>query len=250
MPQDLQMSVVEKSSTRWHTLSLVIVGALAGALLLLGAEFFLLRTSFVQGFLRSYFASIQTAALPADTTNTEVPHVPLLTTASTTIAVPKAYANQAYFDALNSVVATYNNIIATAAQLAPVMLQINTQATSGNYAGIIDLAVKAKILLAQETSYTASFAQYLTALSVANQATQDAQTKSLTDTLLDLGQRSQSDLSVYFQLLNGLLSGSVPTQEQIQKTTTQSRTVVADVSAFKDALTPLLQRFQAAANTK
>ena len=237
--------VRETGGSAIRTTMLVIVGVLLGAFLLLGVEFLLLSSPAVQSFLFSYFVNTQTKDISSATAPADVPQISAPTVASSSaVLIPKKYATQTYYDALNGQVAAYNNVVAVSAQLSPVMVQIKSQAASGQYAGILDLVVKAKNLLSQEGTYMVQFSQFTDSLAVANNMTPDPQTASLTDHLVQVSDLLQKDLTQYFHMLDSLLSGAVPTQQQLQDVNLQAQSVQQEVNNYKDALSPLLLHFK------
>ena len=87
------------------------------------------------------------------------------------------------------------------------------------------------------------FAQSLSALSAANQSTLDAITKSETQILIAKGQALQSSVSAYFNVLDRLLSGAMPSQALVSETLAYSKVFSNESASFRGGIQPLLDRF-------
>ena len=105
--------------------------------------------------------------------------------------------------------------------------------------------VRAKGLLAEQRALTDRFAQQVSALGVANQQTKDATTKSLTLTLLASAEVVERDLEAYSDLLEKLLSGSVPSTELVRTIGTSAVTLSKDLQTLGVTLNQLSAHFAA-----
>jgi hypothetical protein len=160
------------------------------------------------------------------------------------ILVPKAYASEAYYAEINAVVRSFNAFGSSYTQLAPLLDAINQKSLANDYRGFFDLIFEAKTLIrAQEAALTA-MAGHVASLGVANQSTPDAVTKSLTADFIAASNASNTTLVAYVRALDQLLSGSIPTAQQLLDLQEQGRAAKAAVDSFMAALQPLLDRFE------
>lgn len=227
----------------------MIPGILLGIILSFVGGYFALRHPVFQNWLRNYFVSISVNQFGQVTPQVAPPSLQSLQTASTTIAVPKAYATAEYYGALNSVYFDYTNMINVGSQIAPLFVKLNSETAGGNYGGVIDLAIQIKTLIAQEKQITTDFGQHLVALSVANQASKDAVTRSLTQDLISAGNNFRAGLPAYFEALDGIFSSPTPSSEEVARVTALTKKTIDDLNTFKSKLQLVLDHFKAAAKT-
>jgi hypothetical protein len=129
--------------------------------------------------------------------------------------VPKAYASEAYYVAINNVVNDVNELNAVNVSLAPVLDQLNTQSLSCNFNGFYGLMTNAQDLVAKDQALTTQFASDIAALNAANADTTDQTTKTDTATAVAAGQQFQQELESYTSELSEILAGGVPTSAQV-----------------------------------
>lgn len=157
------------------------------------------------------------------------------------IPVPKSYASATYTTALNATLRETALIAASSTELAQLLLTINNKSLQHDYTGFFDLIVQAKAQVGIQSSRVARLGQDITALNVANQNTSDPRTKSQTIDLVKQGQSLQTALQSYTDTLNQMLSGSVPTAEQVQSLKDQATTLEPLATNFANAIKVLEQ---------
>lgn len=248
MPPVGDNAPVQKSGVLRGVLWL-IPGILLGALLILVAEYFAMQHPTFQNWLRNYFVSLSVTQFGDVTPQVTPPSLQSLQTASTTIAVPRAYATADYYTALNNLYFDYMNMITVGSQIGPLFLKLNSETAGGNYGGVIDLAIQIKTLIAQEKQITNDFGQHLVALSVANQESKDAVTKSLTQDLISAGNAFRAGLPPYFEALDGIFSSPTPSSDEVARVTALTQKTIEDLNTFKVKLQLVLDHFKAAART-
>lgn len=225
----------------------MIPGILLGIVLALLAGYFAMRNPAFQNWLRNYFVSLSVTQFGQTATSVTPPTLQSLQTAFTTIAVPKAYVSPDYYTALNNLYFDYVNMITVGSQIGPLFLKLNSETAGGNYGGVIDLAIQIKTLIAQEKQITNDFGQHLVALSVANQDSKDAVTKSLTQDLISAGNAFRAGLPAYFEALDGIFSSPTPSSDEVARVTSLTQKTIEDLTTFKAKLQLVLDHFKAAA---
>lgn len=250
MPPNGEASTVQKSGF-FHGAAWLVVGLLIGVCLAAVAAYFAMRNEAFQHWLRNYFVNISIQQFSEGVDSKTTSEVPLksFATASTTIAVPKAYATVDYYTAINKVYFDYSNLITVGGQIAPLFNKLNAQTVGGNYGGVIDLAIQIKTLIAKEKEITVSLGQDLVALSVANQQTKDAVTKSLTQDLISTGNIFRDNLPAYFDQLDSIFSGEPPSKEKIAQVTASAQTTTDNLTQFRAKFQLILDHFRQVANT-
>jgi hypothetical protein len=173
-----------------------------------------------------------------------------LAAARTKIPVPKSYATDAYAVALNSTVSDLKSIGLASTELGPVLAQLNAKGLTRDYDGLFDLVVKAKTLVTQQQVLSNSFARNISALSAANQATADVQLKSLTQQMTTVAEVVSKDLADYLRNLDAMLSGNMPTNEQILTLGQSATKLSVDIEAFMDVFNEILIRLTTAPGVK
>ncbi len=249
MPPNEDTMGVQKSSGAGRGFFWFFTGLVVGAALIIVGAYFALHNTAFQNWLRNYFVSVSIQQFSQISTSTPpTQNLQSFATASTTIAVPKAYASLDYYTALNSVYFDYNNMVAVGGQIAPLFAKLNTQTASGDYGGVIDLAVQIKQLIAKEKDIANSFGQHLVSLSVANQATKDPVTKTLTQDLISTGNTFREGVAPYFDALDGIFSGKPPSSEDIAHVTVLAQRTTENLLAFKAKFQLVLNHFKDAAS--
>ena len=235
------------------TILLLLIGMLVGAALTVPALVLFLRTDPGGYLLRTYVMTLpQWPDVNTNDISLPVSQTPATTTAQTTattstdIAVPKAYATAGYHTALNALAKDVKSFGASYVMLVPVLTTINANSLSHNYNGFFDLIVQAKGMVADEQNDVNNMTVDLNALSSANLDTTDAQTKTMTDSLIAAGGAYRDALVVYVASLNKLLSGSAPTEQQLIDINTQAGAVQSDAQVFDTQAQSLFAHFAAA----
>lgn len=223
----------------------VLLGLVLGVFITLGIEYGLMRAGVFETVLQNYFLAASFSSAPVSQINPSQIETPP-SIASSTIAVPKAYATQEYTNALNASVSSLDAVVAQSVQVGALFLKIKTQVSSGNLNGTFDLIVSAKALLAQQQISIKEFGQHISELSVANQSTADVSTKSFTADLVAKGIALQPDLLSYNVALGGLLSGTIPTSVQMAAVDAQATNVQAEAKSFVSAANQLFSYFGSA----
>lgn len=230
----------------WYVLSLVL-GVVLGIMAAVPGMIFFLRSDAGLTVLRNYVApqpEWPEVNVPASTDATA--QVAKFAEGAVTIGVPRVYAGAEYSVALNGAVKEVALIATTSQRLVTLLTQINAKSLSRDYNGLFDLVADAKGLISQQEGSIVRFHQSLTALSAANQTTPDTQTKSLTQELYTKGLDFHASLQVYVAALDTILSGSVPTAQQIKDMDTAVANATQKGAAFSDTMKLLLQRFTGA----
>lgn len=233
-----------------HTTSRVVicffVGLIAGAAATVPGVLWFLRSETGSQVLRQYVAPPpKWPSVLSESTPTQVPTVVPNTTNATTspILVPKAFASAEYHTAINATIATFDQMQNTYTRLLPNLVRINNKSLTGDYSNFFDLVVEAKLDVSYEKDLTAKLAQNITALSAANQTTTDVVTRSSTQTLVSQGTALQTASSAFLQTLSGVLSGSVPTQQQITDLNAQASAYATAATTFAGTAKDLLIHF-------
>lgn len=234
-----------------HTTSRVVicffVGLIAGAAATVPGVLWFLRSETGSQVLRQYVAPPpKWPSVLSEATPTQVPGVlPTNTTNATTspILVPKAFASAEYHTAINATIATFDQMQNTYTHLLPNLVRINNKSLTGDYSNFFDLIVEAKLDVSYEKDLTAQLAQNITALSAANQNTTDVVTRSSTQTLVSQGTALQTASSAFLETLSGVLSGSVPTQQQITDLNVQASAYATAATTFAATAKDLLIHF-------
>src|SRR3989344_9331711 len=245
MPPNEYSSGVQKSGGAWRGFFWFFAGLVAGAALMVAGTYFALRSTAFQSWIRNYFVSVsiqQSSQIASTTPPTQ--SLQSFAVASTTVGVPKSYASKEYYIAINELFFDYTNMLSVGAQIAPLFVKLNSQTAGGNYAGVIDLAIQIKILINKEKEITTSFGQHLVALSVANTATTDAITKSLTQDLISSGNVFRTGLPAYFDALDGIFSGTTPSSDEIARVTSLTQNTTDNLLAFKSKLQMVFDHFK------
>lgn len=209
-----------------------VIGLIVGVAATIPAFLFYLRTESGNTIVRNYLASppqwagvdLSKAALPL---GTAVPDVSLL--------VPKEDASREYANALTGAVGSINTIGSLYAELLPVFQEINTKAVSRNYGNFFALVLKAQGLLDKQKGQASVFAQNINKLSAANQSTTDTVTKSLTQDFITKGTAVHAALETYLASLELLISGPLPTEEQLSQVFAEGAAVDSASRAFNGA---------------
>lgn len=227
----------------------VVAGILVGAALAVLGMFVLVRSDAGQQMLRSYYTAQAQQEIIKNATTATPQGNGTSGVASSSVAVvlvPKAYATQNYYLAINGTVNAYNTIAADSEKLAPLLITIRSRASSGDFDGIVNWVIEARTTINDVQRATAQFNQGLSALQVANQTTTDATTKSLTYDLIALGGPLHSDFDQLWILLAATLDGSGPSAQVLADISAQQQKVTADSAAFSAKVKELLARFEAA----
>ena len=225
----------------------VSAGVLLGVLLTLCAGYAALRSGAVQNYLRSYFTSAllsqsSSQAVSPGALDTKIPLQSLV--ASTTVHVPKAYGTLAYHTAINAIIFDYNTTVKTLNTLQPLLVEINANASSGRYEGILDRLLEAKILISRQKAVAGETAQHLVALSTAHQGIPDAVTRSLTQTFITNGNTLYTDLTAYIATLEVFFSGKPPGTAEVEIMLTQLKKTSDSIQIFRSSMQPILDHFK------
>lgn len=242
----------------------MVLGAILGAVIAIPAFVLFLRTEAGGYLLQTYVMTLpqwpnvntEELDLPANSgtpvsgaTTTPGMATAAATTTSQGIAVPKAYANAQYYTSINALSQSVRDFGTSYAKLVPVLTTINANSLSHNYNGFFDLIVQAKALLADEKVYVSNISRNLNALSMANLQTTDAQTKTMTNALIDTGNAYYTALATYTASLDKLLSGAAPTADDLIAINTQANAVKNAAAAFDAKAQILFEHFAAAIRT-
>lgn len=232
-----------------HTTSRVIicfvVGLIAGAAATVPAVLWFLRSETGSQVLRQYVAPPpKWPSVLSEATPTQTPTVSTATAATTsTILVPKSFAGPEYYTAINATISTFDQMQNTYTHLLPNLVRINNKSLTGDYSNFFDLVVEAKLDVSYEKDLTAKLAQNITALSAANQTATDVVTRSSTQTLVSQGRALQAASEAFLQTLSGVLSGSVPSQQQITDLNAQATAYATAATTFAATAKDLLIHF-------
>lgn len=232
----------------WRALGILLAGIVIGIVVLAAGGYTYAGTANGQGLLRDFMvAQAQQAAQqpPQGSSNQSAlsatsTAIAVAATSSPIVLIPKTYASQDYFLALNEIVSDITAINQNNVALGPVLEQLNALSLSCSYQNFYDLMTQARALADKNQVLTAQFGQHLIALNAANMATADAVLKSDTFALITPGQAFGQQMQTYASAVQSLLYGGTPTSAQL---TTFQNTVAqtADASqAFAAVLTPLL----------
>ena len=135
--------------------------------------------------------------------------------ATTSIVVSKSISNASYQQNLSAAVTYSNNLAVTNASLVAELQDINNKSVAKDYAGLFDVVYQAKTLVANEQVESTQLAAALSGLDAANQSTTDANISALTSDFITTGDSMNAALTTYMAAVNVLLSGSVPTVDQL-----------------------------------
>ena len=227
-----------------------IVSFFIGAAVTVPALFWFLRTDPGSQLLRAYIVPPPTwPTVVTDTTQAPLPATLTSTTTPVVVAVPKTYATKSYSDAINSVVQNFNAVDDSYGRLVPLLLTINNKSLAHDYSNFFDLIVQAKALVSQTQSLTVTFSQSISSLSSANQQTSDATTKSQTFQLVSDGSALGSASQTFLTTVNDVLSGSVPSGQQIQTLNDQAKSLGDALTKFNTTAKSILSRFGVASTT-
>lgn len=219
--------MVTMHTTKKLVLSTVAAAA-AGLVLGFLLTFLFAGSAAGQAAIRQYFLSTSIDSVPPAPESASS----VLQSATSTILVPKSYAGQSYYESLNATVASYNAVAGATTQLAPILVDINNRAAKGNFDGILDRIITAKLIVAQARAATAAFGKNLSTLAAVNQSTRDASTRSLTNELIPLGTTLRADLDQGWELTDRVLSGPVPTANLIAESEAMRKKVLGEAAAF------------------
>jgi hypothetical protein len=231
------------STGAWRSVLWFVAGLLIGVVAAVPALIFFLRSDAGAGIMAAYLTvSPPLPNVTVDQSSGTVV-VPQLVSGAAGIPVPKASATPEYAAALNATVRDIVVIAASSTELSAVLTRINNQALTHTYDGLIDLVVDAKARIAAQGLRVSQFGADLTALSSASQKVPDAVTKTTTLDLVAKGQALQASLQTYTQSLDALLSGAMPTQQQVDGIKSQSATLEAHASDFVAVIQSLERHF-------
>lgn len=235
-----------KFSSFVRGLSLILVGVIVGAIAALAGGYYVLASPVGESLIRNYFVPRPEVAAPEQ--NTPAPSSvatssPQTNASSTVVLVPKAYANEAYYVAINRVVDDINKLNAVNVSLAPVLDVLNTQSLSCDFRGFYDHMTTARDLVDQDQTLTAQFASDLSDFSTANAATTDATTKTYTADAVSAGQALQQRLQTYTSTLSQILIGDVPTSAQTTELTNEVTATHDASQLFSTKMQVLLEHF-------
>lgn len=230
--------------TTFRVILCFLIGLIAGVAATVPAMLWFLRSETGSQVLRQYVAPPpQWPSVLSEATPTQTPTVTDAAATTSTILVPKAFAGPEYYTAINATVATFDKMQNTYTHLLPNLVRINNKSLTGDYSNFFDLIVEAKLDVSYGKSLTTELAQNLTALSAANQSSTDAVTRSTTQTLVSQGTALQSASQAFLQTLEGVLSGSVPSQKQITDLNTQATAYATAATTFTATAKDLLIHF-------
>ena len=221
----------------------LILGIVIGAAVSIPAFLWFLRTDAGNAVLRSYVVS--TPAWPdVQVINLSPGDVQKLPSASSTIPVPKAYANAAYYAAINASMGSLADFTASYKKLVTLLTEINAKSLRGDFNGFFDLITSAKNEIASEKRFNDEFSQHLAELSAANQTSADAATKSLTLLLIPSGTALHAAIAANLDAINIILSGSVPTAAQLNAMAQTTNGAKSALDEYNKVFAPLLERFK------
>lgn len=238
---------VHNPSALLRTTLLVVAGVLLGVLLTIATGYAALRSGAVQNYLRGYFTTTllsqsSSQAVAPGALDTKVPLQSVV--ASTTVHVPKAYGTLSYHTALNAIIFDYNTTVRTLNTLQPLLVEINANASSGRYEGILDKLLEAKTLISRQKAIAGETAQHLVALSTANQNVPDVVTRSLTQTLITNGNTLYTDLTAYIATLEVFFSGKPPGAVEVETMLAQLKKTSDSIQVFRSSMQPILDHFK------
>lgn len=236
------MAAVHMRTTLW-----ILLGCIVGLALSAAGVFFFMRSEAGISFLRDYIVEA------SKTPTSETPYIPPVQTNSSAtstpqapkvVLVPKKYATEQYFFAINNVVADILAMDEVNRELGPVLGELNAKTLSCTFGGIYDLMTQARTLAQKNQTLAAQFSLHMNDLSAANTQTSDALTKSLTGKALVSGQAFGTSLQTYAAAVQSLLSGDVPNAQTLAAFDAQARSTKAAGETFNADFLPLLGRFK------
>lgn len=235
--------VVHKSAAASfvRVVSLLLVGIVLGAACALVGGYYVLASPAGDSLIRDYFVPrTNTSAIQAAAASSTAA---LEAASSTVLIVPKAYASEAYYVAINAVNNDVDQLDAVNISLAPVLAQLNSQALSCNFDGFYGVMTSAQNLVSKDGALATQFGTDLAAFSAANAETTDPTTKTDTDAAVAAGQQFQIQLESYSSGLAQILAGGVPTSAQVTGLYNQVTATHAASLQFSSAMQTLLEHF-------
>lgn len=217
----------------------VIVGAFLGA----GALYYYYISKNAVFFVAPPTANTSTLSFPNSTDlNQKVPDL----SQHINIIFPKTLVGQDYYILINKIENELKQVGAdNISKLVPLMDSIKEKSAAHDYTSFFDLVGQAKAEIQRESSMLATTRQDITALKQVNLSTKDADVRKQTDVLLAATDTFVQAFSDYFSVLNETLSGSIPTQDLLNKLTQQITTLQnagVSVKAELDALLTLVKQ--------
>lgn len=237
-----QPTVAPSAARKSHTGFFVgiIVGIFIGVALCLAGGYLLLKSASGSSLLREYFVS----AAISQVASGQVATLPTVSSVPVNVPVPKQFAGQDYYVALNATLNVFDTLASTTMALGDTLEQIQAQANTGNYNGLFNLVYQAKGLIATGQGLNTQFSASLQNLSAANATTTDSQTKAFTDKLLGSGETLHGSIATLYTLVDTtILSGVPPTSAQSQTVIAQAQTLETQSQTFATDVQAAVQYF-------
>jgi hypothetical protein len=223
-----------------RSLLYILLGVVVGAAVALVGAYFFAKGASGQVILRDFLVGQSKPVVETQAVVTKPTSSAASSTAPTVLLVPKTYATQDYFLAINNVLQDLYAINTTNTQLGPLLETLNRQTLSCSYIGFYEAMGQAHQLANKNQTLVSQLSFHLTALAAANTQTKDAVTKANTQALVAAGTSFLTALQGYASAANGLLAGDTPTSAQIADFQSKVNSVAGSSQAFATALKPLL----------
>lgn len=223
----------------WRAVGIVILSLLIGFAADAGATYWFATTPQGQKVIRDFL--VKQTTLAAQREGVATPEVSLASSTPPTLPVPKTYASESYYLAVNNVLRDIFEIDKVNNELGPILEKLNTATITCTFERFYDLMGAARALANRNDALVAQFGVHLNSLQSANTATTDALTKTQTNTLVESGRTLHGALKTYAQALQELLYGGTPTSAQIEDF---QQKVIATTGAsqnFSDSFKPLFE---------
>lgn len=227
---------------------ILIVAIMAGALMGAGAMFLLFRNTLQN-------AVIFNAPAPTATNNLSYPPVDdrkaFDATTTPNIVLSKELVGPSYFPLVgkiaNELQLVGTNNIST---LVPLMNSIKQKGIAGDFNGFFNLVTQAKDEIKKNTAILAATHKDIAAMRVLNdQTVKDMDIHKQTNVLLDASDVFIQEFSGYFATLDETLSGSIPTQDLLDRLAHQVTIVQNAGSSMQAEFTALITLMQQKASS-
>lgn len=218
----------------------VLVGALVGAL----AMFLSFRTTLENAvfFNPPEPGATQKLSYPNPTSDQNA----FVASTTTNIVLPKGLVGQDYFLLMQKIANELQQVgVSNISTLVPLMNTIKQKSISGDFNGFFDLITQAKNEIRRNTIILTSTRQHIAALRTLSEGTvKDDDVRKQTGVLLDASDVFVTEFNGYFTTLNETLSGSIPTQDLLDRLARQVTSVQNTGASMQAEFTALLTLMQ------
>ena len=220
--------------TKSKTALVPILGVVVGILIGAGTMAFLFRDA--------VFFNIPTV----EETNTISYPDQKVTDLKTNILLPKKLVGEDYYLLINRVVNGLNQVgINNNATLIPIFDNIKQKSTARDFNGIFDLIIQARGEIKKNNDLLATTREDITALGKINDGSiTDADIRRQTAVFLTSADTLTQAYTGYFATLSETLSGSIPTQNLLDRLATKVTSLRDSGSSFRSELNALLATIQ------